>query len=52
MTMSKTFEEVYPSYPFSEMVRLAVSFGALLGGMRRPANDAMPSEGLIPEGAD
>ena len=53
MTKLKTFEETYPLYPFSEMVRLAVSLGTLAGGMRRqPANDTMPSEDLIPEGAD
>lgn len=51
--MPKTFEEIYPLYPFPEMVRLSVGLGALIGGLRRrQATDAVPVEDLIAEGAD
>ena len=35
MEMIKTFEETYPRYPFSELVRLSIALGRVIGDGRR-----------------
>jgi hypothetical protein len=38
----QTFEEVYPKYPFAELVRLSVSFAKLLARLRRRQSGKRP----------
>lgn len=50
--MQRTFEETYPLYPFSELVRLSMKLGQWIG-RRRDGQGSMPAgEDLVPEGAD
>ncbi len=38
----QTFEEVYPKHPFSELVRLSMSFAKMLARLRRRQSGKRP----------
>jgi hypothetical protein len=43
-----TFEETYPKYEFSELVRMGIALGASLAGLRRRAQAPRPDPPLSP----